>query len=388
VIDPRLNLANSLFISAGEPSGDLHGANLVRALKQTFGDVPLVGFGGPKMADAGQEQHYRLTELAIMGFGQIPSKLPQFLRLGQRAEVFFRSKKPAALILIDFPGFNLALAKRAHRVGVPVYYFVPPQYWAWWGRRANKLKRWVRTTLTTLPFEHEWFQGRGINSTYIGHPYFDELHNQQLDAEFLAVQRQKSGPIVGLLPGSRNQEVNLNSDIQLSAARIIQQACPETRFLVAAFNEKQAEMVRAKLQGAGLQAEVFVGKTPEIIEVSTVCMTVSGSVSLELLYRCKPSAIVYRISRFVQFMKPRLLTVPYVTLVNILAKQELFPEVVGIAPSPDQLAKPIIQWLRDDSLRQRCVEQLAQLKQQFAQPGACQRAATHLQQDLKQLNRL
>jgi lipid-A-disaccharide synthase len=388
VTDPHSNLTKSLFISAGEPSGDLHGANFVRVLKQTFQDISIVGFGGPKMADAGQQQHYRLTELAIMGFGQIPTKLPQFLRLGQRAEVFFRSQKPSALILIDFPGFNLAIAKRAHRVGVPVYYFVPPQYWAWWGQRANKLKCWVRTTLTTLPFEHEWFQSRGINSAYIGHPYFDELHQQKLDADFLKVQKQTSGPIVGLLPGSRNQEVNLNSDTQLSAARIIQQSCPGVRFLVAAFNDKQAEMVRAKLQGSGLRAEVLVGKTPEVIEASTVCVTVSGSVSLELLYRCKPSVIVYRISRFVEFLKPRLLTVPYITLVNILAKQELFPEVVGTSPSSEQLAQPVIHWLRDSSLRQQCVEKLAKLKQQVAQPGACQRAAEYIQNDLKQLNRI
>jgi len=379
--------SNPIFISAGEPSGDLHGKNLIHAIRQQFGDLPITGFGGPKMAEAGQTQFHRLTELAIMGFAQIPSKLPQFFRLGQQAEVYFRSQKPAALILIDYPGFNLALAKRAHRVGVPVYFFVPPQYWAWAGWRANKIKRWVRTTLTTLPFEDEWFRGRGIHTHYIGHPYFDELQHQQLDAEFVTRQRQL-GTIVGLLPGSRNQEVAHNSDIQLKAAEIIAEAVPGVSFLVAAFNEKQADAIRLKLKGSTLPISVHVGRTPEIIEASTACITVSGSVSLELLYRCKPSVVVYRISQFLKIVRPYLLKVPYITLVNILARAELFPEVVNPAPSPAKLAEPVIRWLKNPTEREELVAQLASLKAKVALPGACERAAAYLFEDLVQLRRV
>ena len=141
-----------LFISAGEPSGDLHGANLVRALHERDPAARLVGFGGDRMADAGADLVYPLTQLAVMWFGRAMAHLPTFFKLGRRAEVYFRSRRPDALVLIDYPGFNFALAKRAHRVGVPVYYFVPPQLWAWAGWRVSKMRRCVRTVMTALPF--------------------------------------------------------------------------------------------------------------------------------------------------------------------------------------------------------------------------------------------
>src|SRR6266508_1929366 len=156
-----------LFISAGEPSGDLHGANLIRALKRLEPSIRFSGFGGDKMEAAGCKLLYPLTKLAVMWFLRAILNIFTFIRLLKRAKRFFRDEKPDAVIVIDFPGFHWQVAKRAHAQGIPVYYFVPPQLWAWAGWRIEKMKKWVRHVLSALPFEDDWYCERGMPSTYI-----------------------------------------------------------------------------------------------------------------------------------------------------------------------------------------------------------------------------
>ena len=190
-----------LFLSAGEPSGDLHGANLAALLNRRFPDAELVGFGGERMAAAGVELLYPLCDLAVMWLGRVLANLPIFLHLGAKAESYFRTRRPDAVVLIDYPGFHWHLAQRAHRYGIPVYYFVPPQLWAWAGWRVKKVRRDFAAVLTAMPFEEEWYRERGVRTHYVGHPYFDELPRQTRNAEFMAEQRAKGKAIVAILPG-------------------------------------------------------------------------------------------------------------------------------------------------------------------------------------------
>src|SRR5262245_17492598 len=199
-----------IFISAGEPSGDIHGANLIRAMKQIHPDVEIVGFGGERMAAAGCRLLYPLTQLAVMWFLRVLLNLRVFLRLLKQADDCFCEERPDAVVLIDYPGFHWQLAKRAHARGIPVYYFVAPQLWAWAGWRVAKMRRWVGQVLCTLPFEEPWYLRRGVNARYIGHPYFDELPRQRLDTAFLYRISDAGGPFIGLLPGSRDQEIERN----------------------------------------------------------------------------------------------------------------------------------------------------------------------------------
>src|SRR5262249_49209819 len=164
-----------------------------------------------------------------------------------------------------------------------------PQLWAWRRGRVRKVRKWFAGVLTALPFEDDWYRARGCPTHYVGHPYFDELARQRLDADFLADQRAKGGTVVGLLPGSRNQEVAANFDMMPAAARKIRSARPDARFLVAAFNDRHAGTVREAASRHNLPVSVFVGRTPEVIELADACVTVSGSVSLELMYRAKPT---------------------------------------------------------------------------------------------------
>src|SRR5712671_3409677 len=189
-----------IFFSVGEPSGDLHGANLIHELKRRRPDCTFVGYGGPRMAAAGCDLHEDLTKLALMWFARVLLNLHRFWDFVSRADRYFRLQRPDAVVLIDYPGFNWWIARRARFHGIPVFYFVPPQLWAWAGWRVEKMRRFVDRVLCTLPFEKAWYQVRGVNAEYIGHPFFDELPKQVLDAAFLAEQRAKSGDIVALLP--------------------------------------------------------------------------------------------------------------------------------------------------------------------------------------------
>lgn len=364
-----------LFISAGEPSGDLHGANLIRELKKLDPTIRLSGFGGERMAAAGCEIIYPLARHSVMGIANVLKQIFTFIRLLNDAEAFFKKDRPDLIVVIDYPGFHWKLAKRARGLGIPVVYFVPPQIWAWAQWRVKKMRRLITHVLSALPFEHEWLARRGVPSTYIGHPYFDELAAQKLDGGFLAAERDRPGTIVGILPGSRNQEVTMNVREMLRAARIVYKARPDTRFLIAAFNGHQADIARVAVRRAAVPADVHVGRTPEIIELAECCIAVSGSVSLELMYHRTPAVVVYRMKRLSFKIARKLVTIPYITLVNLLANEEVYPEFPTYLDPSDKVAVRVLELLNDPARTHLVREKLDALCRTVARPGACEAAA-------------
>jgi lipid-A-disaccharide synthase len=373
-----------VFISAGEPSGDLHGANLIRSLLQRQADVRISGFGGDRMEAAGATLLFKLTSLAVMWFGQVISRIRTFIRLAHQAEEHFKTDRPDIVVLIDYPGFNFALAKRAHAAGIPVYFFVPPQLWGWAGWRVKKVRRWFTGVLTAMPFEEEWYRTRGVTTQYVGHPYYDELAAQKLDEAFCSEQRGRNGTIVAILPGSRNQEVARNFRSMLAAARRIHSRRPEVRFLVASFNSVQAEAAREMAKDSGLPIEFHVGRTPEIIELSECCLSVSGSVSLEMMYRLKPAVILYQVGTLFWLIGAYVLkTAPFITLVNLLAREEVYPEYPTCRDRSADLAEHVLKWLDEPGAKETTVAQLRRVRDAVAQPGACDRAAEFLLHSLR-----
>ncbi|MCS6852568.1 MAG: lipid-A-disaccharide synthase [Gemmataceae bacterium] len=364
-----------IFISAGEPSGDLHGANLARALQRLCPDVECVGFGGEHMEAAGCRLLYPLSRLAVMWFARVAAKLPTFLRALSAADRSFRHARPDAVVLIDFPGFNWWVARRAHFHDIPTVYFVPPQLWAWAGWRVRKMRRWVRRVLCCLPFEVAWYRDRGVEAEYVGHPYFDELPQQRLDERFVEEHQARPGRIVGLLPGSRTQEVERNLSTLVETARRVLARCPDTRFLVACYRPQHRQYVEAYLAGRGLPITPFSGRTPEIIHLSHCCVAVSGSVGLELLYRGKPACVVYRIQPLERLLSRPFITARYISLVNLLADAELFPEYLTDRCAAGPISEHVIRWLTDEEAYRHSREALAALRQRVAGSGACERAA-------------
>ncbi|MFO0846286.1 MAG: lipid-A-disaccharide synthase [Gemmataceae bacterium] len=364
-----------LFLSAGEPSGDMHGANLVRRLREHHPALDVLGFGGDKMAAAGARLVYPLCDFAVMGIGAAVLAVPKLLGILRMAEQAFDRERPDALVMIDYPGFHWWLARAAKKRGIPVCYFVPPQIWAWAQWRATKMRRLTDQVLSSLPFEHDFLQQRGIASRLVGHPYFDELEQQRLDGDFLAAQRRKPGTVVGILPGSRKHELHYNVPSLLRAAKIIHTKRPDVRFLVGCLKPHQAEFVRARAKDAGLPIEIHHGRTPEVIHLAHSCMAVSGSVSLELLYRGKPATILYRVSTTTRLLGKFLMRAKYITLVNLLADRPLLPEHVSIGCRAEGVAADVLGWLQDRARYEGVCGELAALRARFAQPGACDRAA-------------
>ena len=385
-----------IFFSAGEPSGDLHGANLIRQLQGQCSGLEAVGYGGPQMAAAGCRLHEDLTSLAVMWFLRALLNLHKFLELVSRADRYFRHHKPDAVVLIDYPGFNWWIARRAKAHGIPVFYYAPPQIWAWARWRVKKMRRLVDHVLCGLPFEADWFRGRGCNATLVGHPFFDEVHRQRLDETFLERLRRQPGPLVAILPGSRTQEVVANLKTFLKAAALVRETVPNVRFAVAAFKAEHAEMAQREVSTMSLPVEIHVGKTPELMHAADSAMAVSGSVSLELLYHETPTVILYQISPLAYRVQEIFRKVKYITLVNLLAdhdplgedaaaqaastapEQMLFPEFLTYQNKSAEIAAQVIQWLADPAARQSRVDALQQLKAKVAHRGACSRAAEYI----------
>ncbi len=367
-----------IFISAGEPSGDLHGANLIRVLRRAQPDIEITGFGGDHMAAAGCRLLYPLCQLAVMWFVRVLANLHVFLGVLSKADRWFRHHKPDAVILIDYPGLHWWLARRAHFHGIPVFYFVPPQLWAWAGWRVKKMQRWVDHVLCSLPFEEPWYRERGVAAHYVGHPYFDELTEQSLDEAFIREQRQRDGPIIGLLPGSRNQEVANNFPMMVQAAERLAHDVPGVQFIVANYRDHHRAMCQDMLRVHSLPIECHVGRTAEIIHVSDACVAVSGSVSLELLQHAKPTVVVYKIGRLFHAIARRVIRCKYISLVNLLADRPVFPEYPTTRCEAEAIAGHLRTWLTDADSRRKIVSDLTQLRAQFGPPGACERAARYV----------
>lgn len=386
-----------IFLSVGEPSGDVHGANLVRELQSRDGRVQCVGYGGPRMQAAGCELHEDLTKFAVIGFVRVLVNIHHFWRLYKKAGRYFGDHRPDAVVLIDYPGFNWWIARAAKRHDIPVFYYGAPQIWAWAGWRIKKMRRLIDHLLCKLPFEEDWYRVRGCNATYIGHPFFDETARHQLDEDFVAEQKKQPGRLVAILPGSRTQEVNCNLKWFIKAAERVYQQVPDARFAVAAFNDKQADIAREIVGEIQLPIEIHTAKTPELIHLADCCMACSGSVSLELMYHEKPTVILYWVSRVPYLAQSIGRKVKYITLVNLFASEDLFPakitpfdpnapgaenlpfpEYVTYGDESPQVANHLIEWLTNEGELRRRVSLLQTLKQEHAQPGASSRAAAYI----------
>ena len=389
------------FFSVGEPSGDLHGANLIRQLRSRRPGIVCVGFGGPRMQQAGCELHFDLTQLAVMWVTRVILNLHRFLGLLWQANKYFATRRPDAVVLIDYPGFNWWVARRAKAHGIPVYYYGTPQIWAWAGWRVHKLRRLTDHVLCKLPFEPAWFKARGCTASYVGHPYFDELATQQLDDSKLPAL-PTGGQLVTILPGSRDQEVQANLDMFLRAAALLQRELPDVSFAIASFNESQAAVARGLAKARPeLKIVVGVGCTAELIRRADCCLACSGSVSLELLYHRKPAVIGYRVGRAAYWLQNRLRTVKYITLANLIAEDDIFcaagtsdryvedgqtalmPEFLCSEDRADAIARRLESWLSDETVAARTKSRLEELCRAYAVAGASDRAAEYICEQLR-----
>ena len=390
-----------IFLSAGEPSGDLHGSNLIRSLRNRQEQCEFVGFGSHHMEQADCRLHRDMSDLAIMGFARVIPHLQTFWRLLKLAKAEFRSRRPDAVVLIDYPGFNWWVAKAAKAQGIPVFYFGTPQIWAWATHRVHKLRRLVDHSLCKLPFEPDWYAQHGCQASYVGHPYFDNFVRQELDQNFL--EQLPQGHLLTVLPGSRTQEVRHNLPTFLKTIDCIQKRVTNVAFAVASYNDQQAELARQIVQEhqGVARPHVYSGKTRELIHRATCCLACSGSVSLELLHEAKPTVIHYKTDRVGDLLQKRFRRCKFITLVNLLHSEHRFayqqpydpndlaalneapfPEYLTVQDRSADMANHLVRWLTNRQLLHEAIGRLEPLRKSFAKPGASEAAAAYILEQL------
>ncbi|TWT81840.1 Glycosyl transferase [Planctomycetes bacterium CA13] len=381
-------MTKRVFFSVGEPSGDQHAARLIKHLDRDYPEIDTVGFGGPAMQSAGCDLHLDLTQHAVVGLLEVLPKLRDFFRFADQAERVFQSGNIDAVVLVDFPGFNWHIAKRAKRYGIPVYYYCPPQLWAWGGWRVRKMRRLIDHVLAVLPVEQEFFTRHGVPSTYVGHPFFDAVADSQLDTHLLSRFSQATNAgqqLVAVLPGSRTHEVHRTWPVMLESIRRLCVTQPQAKFLVAAYRDRHCLWCREQLTSddAKLPIEFYVDRTSEIIEASRCAMMVSGSVSLELMARRTPASVAYRVGRLLYAFAKMVVQTDSITLPNLMTDRKVFPEFVSVGspePAIDFFTDSTTAFLQDEFYYRQAVHQIEDLCREHAGGGATAKAANWIGQ--------
>jgi len=373
-----------LFFSVGEPSGDQHTAHLINEIRNRRPDARFSAFGGPEMQAAGCELEVRLTDYAVMGIFNVLPLIFKFIQLLKQAGQFLETEHPDAVILVDFPGFNWWVAKKAKSLGIPVFYYLPPQLWAWAPWRIRRVRKNIDYVLSGLKFEKQWYESRGVKVDYIGHPFFDEVASKSLDQSVLDELSQAGEKIVGILPGSRTSEVKYNFPVMLSIIRKLSQQFPNSIFPVACYKKSHQDLCIKLIEqqaATDLPIKLYLKKTSEVIESAQCCLMVSGSISLELLARKTPAVVIYRSHWGMYFMANLLITCKFMSLPNLIADRELMPEFPSVGSPAKDIAKIdtiLSDWLRTPLSLERARNKLVSLYNETVIPGASAEAAVSI----------
>ena len=376
------------MIVAGEASGDLHGANLVRAMQARDTDLRFCGMGSRELAEAGVTILCDASKLAVVGITEVFSHLGDILRARRTLIKRMRSHRPDLLILIDYPDFNLWLASAAKKMAIPVLYYISPQVWAWRRGRVRKIKRLVDKMAVILPFEQEFYRHRGMEVDFVGHPLVDELtgiagkpplpltaNEQQVNGTASADTARQ---VIGLVPGSRRREIATLLPVFLAAARLLAQS-----------RAKPPIFLLPMAPGLGRQTleENGLDQYPELdIRISdqdrhttmAACdavMAASGTVTLELAILGVPTVATYRFSPLTYLIGRLLVNVPHGTLVNLVAGREVIPELIQDRAEPLAISREMADLLDNPTRRQTMLKDLAEVREKLGRGGASQKAA-------------
>jgi len=369
-----------ILLSAGEASGDLHGGTLCRALRELAPAVRLVGMGGPRMAAAGMELIADLSSHAVVGASEALGRIPGLYRAYRLLQARLSLDRPRALVVIDFPEFNLRLARSARRAGVPVVYFIPPQLWAWRRGRIRQMARRVSRVLPALPFEEELYRGAGISVDMVGHPLLDVLPlDLTREAARQALGLDPGAVVIGLLPGSRREEVTRLLPPMLTAARRLAASGMAPRFalgLAPTVDRGLIEgLVKAALAEGGPPVEVLGSRTYEVMAAADVLLISSGTATLEAALLGAPMVVCYRVSRLTEALVRMLVRVPWCSLPNLIAGRAVVPEILQDDLTGQRLASEALRLLEDPVAATAQRAAFKEVRARLGEPGVGRRAA-------------
>ena len=371
----RARRRREVLLVAGEASGDMHGADLVVALRARVPDVHVRGIGGARLRASGMETLVDTTTVATMGLVEARERLGAVWRAYRLMRRLVRDERPDVLVLIDFAEFNLALAGFARRHGVPVFYYISPQVWAWRRGRVRKIARRVDRLAMVFPFEAALYADAGVHADFVGHPLLDRVHPTRDRAATLAahgLDPQKR--VVALLPGSRPKEMHLLLPVMAEAARTLV-ARGDCQCVLALADTLSEADVAATMQGAALPTRIVAGDTYDLIHASDAVIVASGTATLETALLERPMVIVYRVASLTYALARRLVSVPFIGMPNLVAGREIVPELIQDDVTSDRVAAAITRFLDDPAYAATTRAALGDLRHALGDGGAAARAA-------------
>ena len=364
--DPRPEV---LFV-AGEASGDLHAAGVAGTLAVLRPDVHVVGVGGAAMQGAGVELLHDVSQMAVMGFVEVLRHVPAHYALLRRLRARLRSGRVRLLVLIDYPGFNLRVAAVARRAGVPVLYFITPQVWAWRKHRLAGMARVITRAAVILPFEEALLRAHGIEATFVGHPMLDRAEHLAPTPEAARAELAlpRDGPLLALFPGSRVQEVERHLDAFVATARQLEAEVPGLQVVVSVAPTVRIDPTRCPYQ-------LVPGGSLGLLRAATAALCKSGTTTLEAAVAGCPLIVAYRTSRWTYEVARRVVEIPRIGLVNVVAGREVAREFVQDAAEPEAMAAALRPLLADTAERRAMVDALGRVREMLGESGAAERVA-------------
>lgn len=366
----------TIMIVAGEASGDLHGASLIQEMLKIDPALNFYGIGGSKLEKMGVKLFANTSTMAVMGLTEIVSKLGSILKIMGIMKKSLDEYRPDLVILIDYPDFNLRLAKAAKKKGIKVFYYISPQVWAWRKNRINQIKKFVDKMAVILPFEVDTYATKGFTVNYVGHPLLDLVkphYSKQDSRKKISIAENKT--TIALLPGSRLSEVTKLLPEMLRAAEILAQKIPDVQFVLPLADTLEEKNISDISKSSPVKIKVITGLTYDVISSADLAIVASGTATLETGLLGVPMIIIYKVSPFSALIGRMIINVQHIGLVNIIAGKTIVPELIQSDANGQRIASEALAILLNEEKRQEIVVQLADIRAKLGSPGAARRAA-------------
>jgi lipid-A-disaccharide synthase len=365
-----------ILMVTGETSGDLHGAHLVEAIHQIDPEVQFFGVGGENLERKGMKLLYHSQSLSVVGITEALSKLRTILKALKALKESLDREQPNLIILIDFPDFNLRLAKIARRKGIPVLYYISPQVWAWRRGRVKLIAERVKKMVVFFPFEVPLYKAAGVDVEWVGHPLLDivkpALSKEAAFQKFGLDPRRRT---IGLLPGSRIHEVERLLPPLLGSTHVLQKEIPDLQFVIPLAPGFTEASLSPWVKNSPVAVKLIEGGTYDVMNISELLILASGTATLEGAILGKPMIIIYKVSLFSSWVGRAMIQVNHIGLVNLVAGKGIAPELIQKDVNPKRICEEALRILKDSVLQQKMVESLREVRQRLGNPGAAQRAA-------------
>jgi len=365
-----------LMVVAGEASGDLHAADVLAELRRRRPDLRAFGMGGPRLESAGLERLFDAREISVMGIAEVLPRLPRIWRVFRALVRAARERRPAAALLVDVPDFNLRLARKLRKLGVPVVFYVSPTVWAWRRGRVRQIARDVDRMLCILPFEEEFYREHGVRARYVGNPVVEQVPPPGTPEAFRrALGLDAARPTLALLPGSRPSELQRLLPAMVASAALLAKERPDLQLVVPVAPGLDRAPLEKAFAARGLRPTLVDGRAAEVVGASDVAVVASGTATLETALMLRPMVVVYRMSALSWAVGKLLVKVAFVSLVNLLSGRRLVPELLQSQLRPEAVAEEVRRLWSPGSARDAQIEGLRALRSRLGDGPTASRVA-------------